>query len=77
MESSKVDFDRGGSLMLKFLRLLFGNIAVAPEVTTMTPAPQAVNEGDVHSGPNGYSPNTEYIETQYGSRFDEESEWNE
>ena len=36
-----------------------------------------MNEGDVHSGPNGYSPNTAYAETQYGSRFDEEAEWNE
>ena len=36
-----------------------------------------MNEGDIHSGPNGYSPNTAYTETQYGSRFDEEAEWNE
>lgn len=36
-----------------------------------------MNEGDIHSGPHGYSPNTAYPETQYGSRFDEEAEWNE
>lgn len=36
-----------------------------------------MEEGDVHSGPHGYSPNTPYQETQYGSRFDEEAEWNE
>lgn len=35
-----------------------------------------MNEGDVHSGPAGYSPNTAYPETQYGSDFDEEAEWN-
>jgi hypothetical protein len=35
-----------------------------------------MNEGDVHSGPHGYSPNTAYPETQYGSDFDEEAEWN-
>ena len=37
----------------------------------------AMNEGDVHSGPDGYSPNTAYPETQYGSGFDEEAEWNQ
>ena len=36
-----------------------------------------MNEGDVHSGPYGYSPNTAYPETQYGSGFDEEAEWNQ
>jgi hypothetical protein len=34
-----------------------------------------MNEGDLHSGPHGYSPNTAYPETQYGSDFDEEAEW--
>lgn len=37
----------------------------------------AMNEGDYHSGPNGYSPNTAYPETQYGSGFDDAEEWNE
>jgi hypothetical protein len=36
-----------------------------------------MNEGDYHSGPHGYSPNTAYPETQYGSGFDEEAEWNQ
>ena len=36
-----------------------------------------MNEGDFHSGPAGYSPNTAYPDTQYGSGFDEEAEWNE
>jgi hypothetical protein len=35
-----------------------------------------MNEGDFHSGPDGYSPNTAYPETQYGSGFDEDEEWN-
>ena len=35
-----------------------------------------MNEGDYHSGPHGYSPGTAYPETQYGSGFDEEAEWN-
>lgn len=36
-----------------------------------------MSEGDFHSGPDGYSPNTAYPETQYGSGFDEEAEWNQ
>lgn len=35
-----------------------------------------MNQGDYHSGPHGYSPSTAYPETQYGSGFDEEAEWN-
>ena len=39
---------------------------------------QIMNEGDFHSGPNGYSPNTAYPDTFYGSGMDdgEEDEWN-
>ncbi len=36
-----------------------------------------MNEGDYHSGPGGYSPNTAYPETQYGSGFDEDADWHE
>jgi hypothetical protein len=36
-----------------------------------------MDEGDFHSGPHGYSPNTAYPETQYGSSFDEDADWNE
>ena len=36
-----------------------------------------MNQGDNHSGPHGYSPGTAYPETQYGSGFDEEAEWNQ
>lgn len=36
----------------------------------------AEEEGNVHSGPYGYSPNTAYPETQYGSMFDPDAEWN-
>lgn len=35
----------------------------------------AEEEGNVHSGPYGYSPNTAYPETQYGSLFDPDAEW--
>ena len=35
-----------------------------------------MNEGDYHSGPDGYSANTAYPDSQYGSLFDDEAEWN-
>jgi hypothetical protein len=35
-----------------------------------------MNEGDLHSGPHGYSPGTAYPETQYGSGFDPDADWN-
>ena len=38
---------------------------------------EKMDQGDYHSGPEGYSPNTAYPETQYGSGFDEDAEWNE
>lgn len=36
-----------------------------------------MNEGDYHSGVHGYSPNTAYPETQYGSGYDSQADWNE
>ena len=38
---------------------------------------EQMDQGDYHSGPEGYSPNTAYPETQYGSAFDEDADWNE
>jgi hypothetical protein len=67
--------------MINWLKNLFGLNEVP--YTPMAPGSrkprvdQSMNEGDIHSGPYGYSPNTPYQETQYGSRFDEEAEWNE
>tara|TARA_B110000967_G_C18759136_1_gene496899 strand:- start:754 stop:942 length:189 start_codon:yes stop_codon:yes gene_type:complete len=39
--------------------------------------PEETEDGDMHSGPYGYTPNEAYPETQYGSGFDEEADWNE
>jgi hypothetical protein len=64
--------------MCGFLKRLFGIAAATPVQTSQRPVVDSkMNEGDIHSGPHGYSPNTAYTETQYGSRFDEEAEWNE
>ena len=35
-----------------------------------------MNEGDFHSGPQGYSPNTAYPETFYGSGGHDEGDFN-
>jgi len=35
-----------------------------------------MNPGDYYNGPHGYSPMTGYPETQYGSGFDPEADWN-
>ena len=71
--------------MFKWLKtLLFGSSIARPDQQMAPrPAPQSrpvvspMNEGDVHSGPHGYSPNTAYPETEYGSGFDEDAAWNE
>jgi len=56
-----------------WMQRLFPNVQDA----TKKPQPEEMNQGDYHSGPEGYSANTAYPETQYGSRFDEEADWNE
>ncbi len=63
--------------MFSFLKRLFGISNATPLQVVQRPVNSPMDEGDIHSGPHGYSPNTAYPETQYGSRFDEEAEWNE
>jgi len=68
--------------MKNFFRCLLGLPAITPLKQPISrPMPTRrgaeMDEGDYHSGPHGYTPNTAYPETQYGSNFDEEAEWNE
>ena len=58
------------------VRLIFGGAMRAVQSPTNTTAMTADEEGNVHSGPHGYSPNTAYPETQYGSGFDPDADWN-
>lgn len=51
--------------------------SAAPPADSSRGAANQMNEGDYHSGPAGYSPNTAYPETQYGSGFDEGAAWHE
>lgn len=48
-----------------------------PPTTNSRVADSTMDQGDYHSGPEGYSPNTAYPETQYRSMFDEDADWNE
>ena len=78
----------GGNIM-GFLNWIFGTSneearrLIALEVKKQQELRQSpgrveeMDQGDYHSGPEGYSPNTAYPETQYGSAFDEEADWNE
>lgn len=62
--------------MFRFLKWLLGfNQTNVP--TTNNDSVAVMNEGDFHSGPAGYSANTPYSETHYGSGFDEDAEWHE
>ena len=71
--------------MFKWLKsLLFGSSIARPDqqmsanpVNRSRPVVSPMNEGDVHSGPHGYTPNTAYPETEYGSGFDEDAAWHE
>ena len=68
--------------MFKWLRELFsaspsGSTPPTPRDHTRLRPQDPMDQGDYHSGPEGYSPNTAYPETQYGSMFDEDADWNE
>lgn len=68
--------------MRNFFRWLFGLPIIdgshsAPKHPIQNKPIEKMDQGDYHSGPYGYSPNTAYPETQYGSGFDEDAEWNE
>ncbi len=70
-------------LLKSFFRAQENNITYRHTETPSQTSPKrestldGMDEGDYHSGPEGYSPNTAYPETQYGSMFDEEADWNE
>jgi hypothetical protein len=42
-----------------------------------TKKPETMNQGDMHSGPDGYSPNTAYPDTFYGSGGSDDQAHNE
>jgi hypothetical protein len=71
-----------GALVRFFWRILVGMWTLGATPTSQTRQARAQQgmsaeeEGNVHSGPYGYSPNTAYPETQYGSLFNPDAEWN-
>lgn len=60
--------------MFRFLKWLLGLNQTKVSITKNGLA-AGLYEGDFHSGPAGYSANTPYSETQYGSGFDREADW--
>ncbi len=51
--------------MFRILRWLFGSMPTWPIMTT-NKSVNEMNEGDFHSGPDGYSPNSAYLDTHCG-----------
>jgi hypothetical protein len=51
--------------MIKFLLALITGMFTGKAANPAQP--QRMNEGDYHSGPHGYSPNTAYPKTEYGN----------
>lgn len=72
-------------MLCQLFRLLFGsgNATTRSKARPPQPTPPSriaddgMDEGDFHSGPAGYSPNTPYSQTQYGSGFDPSADWND
>jgi hypothetical protein len=61
--------------MFRFFRWLLGRETTEQATASTDKSVSGINKGDYHSGPAGYSPNTPYSETQYGSSFDQEADW--
>jgi hypothetical protein len=58
---------------LNWLKRVFGtdsNINRTPDTGTRN---SGMNQGDMHSGPEGYSPNTAYPDTFYGGGSSDDS----
>jgi hypothetical protein len=67
------------AFVVGIMRLIFSPVAAS----TQAAVPQnnsdmidGMNNGDYYNGPHGYSPMTGYPETQYGSGFDPDAQWN-
>jgi hypothetical protein len=75
-----------GVLVIGFVALSLGlvvflfSIMAGGTSSTVTPSGgsgnSSMNEGDFHSGPEGYSPNTAYPDTFYGSGGHDEGDFN-
>lgn len=63
--------------MFRFHRGLFGLETTQPTKTTDATISRDINEGDFHSGTAGYSVNTLYTDTQYGSGWVQDADWAE
>ena len=69
----------GIAFVVGIMRFIFS--PVAPSTQAAVPQNNSdmidgMNNGDYYNGPHGYSPMTGYPETQYGSGFDPDAQWN-
>lgn len=67
------------ALALGLVVFLFSILIGATSSTTTPPSGSgnaSMNEGDLHSGPEGYSPNTAYPDTFYGSGGHDDGDFN-
>jgi hypothetical protein len=67
------------ALFIGIVRFIFSPVTPRPEGTTphnQSDMIDGMNNGDYYNGPHGYSPMTGYTETQYGSGFDPDAQWN-
>jgi hypothetical protein len=67
----------GGNSASTASHLPLGGTSAGAQLAAPREDKNAMNQGDYHSGPEGYSANTAYPETQYGSGFDEDAAWHE
>lgn len=75
-------FGVAGLIIWGFIAILIGfakaisNPAPPQNYTPASDDIDGMNNGDYYNGPHGYSPMTGYPETQYGSGFNPDAEWN-
>ncbi|NBX22935.1 MAG: hypothetical protein EBR52_02240 [Microbacteriaceae bacterium] len=68
-----------GWFLVALVRALAGSSSGHRNVTRANDSDvdsDGMNPGDYYNGPHGYSPMTGYPQTQYGSGFDPEAQWN-
>ena len=66
--------------LISFVRAIGRSISSPsqlPNVSSASDDIDGMNNGDYYNGPHGYIPMTGYPQTQYGSGFDPDAEWDE
>lgn len=67
------------AFVIGIMRFIFSPVSPSTQTTVtqnQSDMIDGMNNGDYYNGPHGYSPMTGYPETQYGSGFDPNADWN-